>query len=107
MKLIGRIDGKMTRKWIWVGVAGLLGLVALRIYFLQELLAALLLFALAFAAIALVVLGIYLLGSAGDWSFGWIGRHWRCARQLLHRGWILAGKFSKKRFHRPRSAPAR
>lgn len=101
------IGGRIARKFAWAAAFSLLGLFALRVYFVQELVAALILFALVFAAIALVALGLYLLDSAGQWSFRWMGRHSRWPLHLLKRGWTLAGEFSKKQFHRPRSAPAR
>jgi hypothetical protein len=54
-----------SRKWMWWFLAGA---VALQTYFVQELLAAFALFAVGFAAIALVIGGLY----------------------MLHRGWVVA-----------------
>jgi hypothetical protein len=54
-----------SRKWMWWFLAGV---VALQAYFVQELLAAFALFAVGFAAIALVIGSLY----------------------MLHRGWVVA-----------------
>jgi hypothetical protein len=54
-----------SRKWMWWFLAGA---VALQTYFVQELLAAFALFAVGFAAIALVIGSLY----------------------MLHRGWVVA-----------------
>jgi hypothetical protein len=104
VKLSGRINENKARKWMW---GGLLALAALQAYFVQELLAALMLFAVGFALIAMAALGLYLADRAGQWGFGWIGQHSRPALQLARRGWTLVEEISKKQFHRPRSAPAR
>ena len=104
MKLTGHINEKKARKWMW---AGLLALAALQIYFVQELLAALLLFALAFVIIAIAALGLWLADMAGQRGFTWIGQHSGPAFQLARRGWTLVEDISKKQLHRPRSAPAR
>jgi len=47
-----------SRKWMWWFLAAV---VALQLYFVRELLAAFALFAIGFAAIALVVIGVYML----------------------------------------------
>jgi uncharacterized MAPEG superfamily protein len=104
VKLRGRINEKKARKWMW---AGLLALAALQMYFVQELLAALILFAVAFFIIAIVTLGLYLVDIAGQRGFSWVGQHSRPAFQLARRVWTLLEDVSRKQLHRPRSAPAR
>src|SRR5580698_7391048 len=76
---------KNTRKWLWLGLAVF---VALQIYFVQELLAALML---------------YLVDRAGQWGLGWAGAHARPAAQMARRGLTAVEDLSKKPFHRPRS----
>jgi hypothetical protein len=102
--LSGRINEKKARNWMW---AALLALAAMQIYFVQELLAALLLFAVAFVIIAIAALGLYLVDIGGQRGFSWVGQHSRPAFQLVRRGWTLLEDFSRKQLHRPRSAPAR
>ena len=92
-----------ARKWMWVGLAAF---VALQIYFVQEMLAALMLFTGVFLIFAIVALVIYLVEWAGQWSIGWAGEHARPAMQLVRRGWALAEDVSKKPFRRPRSETA-
>jgi hypothetical protein len=104
VKLRGRINEKKARKCMW---AGLLALAALQIYFVQELLAALILFAVAFFVIVIAALGLYLVDIAGQRGFSWVGHHSRPAFQLARRGWTLLEDVSRKQLHRPRSAPAR
>jgi len=88
---------------MWVGLAAF---VALQIYFVQEMLAALMLFTGVFAVIAIVALILYLVDRAGQWSIGWAGQRARPAFQLARRGLALAEDLSKKPFRRPRSETA-
>ena len=97
------VSEKKARKWMW---AGLGALVALQIYFVQEMLAALILFAGVFVLVAAIALAIYLVDRAGQWSIGWAGERARPAMQLARRGWALAEDLSKKPFRRPRSETA-
>jgi hypothetical protein len=96
------ISGKDARKWMWVG---LLAVVALRMYFVQEMLAALMLFTGVFAILATMALALYLMDWAGQWSFNWAGRHTRPALQMARRGWVSLEYLSKKPFRHPRSEP--
>ena len=98
-----KFSEKKARKWMWAALAAFL---ALQIYFVQEMLAALILFTGVFVIVALVALVMYLVDQAGQWSIGWAGRHARPAIQLMHRGWTLAEELSKKPFRRPRSETA-
>jgi cytosine/uracil/thiamine/allantoin permease len=97
------VSEKKARKWMW---AGLGALVALQMYFVQEMLAALMLFAGVFVIVATIALAIYLLDRAGQWTVDWAGEQARPALQLARRGWILAEELSKKPFRRPRSETA-
>jgi cytosine/uracil/thiamine/allantoin permease len=94
---------KKARKWMWVG---LVAFVALQIYFVQEMLAALLLFTGVFVIFAIIALALYLVDRAGQWSLGWAEHHARPALQLARRGWAVAEDLSKKPFRRPRSETA-
>jgi uncharacterized membrane protein YqjE len=104
VKVSQMFSEKKARKWMWVG---LVAFVALQIYFVQEMLAALMLFTGLFAILAVIVLVLYLVDRAGQWSLGWAEQHVRPAFQLARRGWTLAEDLSKKPFRRPRSEPAR
>ena len=88
---------------MWVG---LVAFVALQIYFVQEMLAALLLFTGVFVIFAIIALVLYLVDRAGQWSLGWAGQRARPALQLARRGWAAAEDLSKKPFRRPRSETA-
>ena len=92
-----------ARKWIWVGLAAF---IALQIYFVQEMLAAPMLFTGVFVILAIAALVLYLIDRAGQWGLGWAGEHARPAAQLARRGWVAAEEISKKPFHRPRSETA-
>ena len=94
------------KAWKWMSV-GLLAFVALQIYFVREMLVALMLFTGVFAILATVALALYLIDRAGQWSLEWAGQHSRPALQLARRGWALMEDLSKKLFRRPRSEPAR
>ena len=104
MKARQMFSEKKARKWMWMG---LLALVALQIYFVQEMLAALILFAGVFTILATIALALYLIDRAGQWSLEWAGQHARPVLPLARRGWALVGDLSKKPFRHPRSEPVR
>ena len=93
MKLSQVWKEKKARNWLLLGLAGF---VALQIYFVQEMLAALILFTGVFILIALAALVLYLVDRAGQWGLGWAGHQAR-------RGLIAAEEISKKQLRRPRS----
>jgi hypothetical protein len=98
-----KVSEEKARKWMWVGLAVF---VALQIYFVQEMLAALMLFTAVFAIFGIGALILYLIDTAGQWGLGWAGHRARPALDLARRGWTAAGALSKKPFHRPRSETA-
>ena len=102
MKARRMISEKKARKWMWMG---LLAFVALQLYFVQEMLAALMLFAGAFAILATVALALYLIDWVGQWSLEWAGQRARSALQLARRGWALVEDLSRKQLRHPRSEP--
>jgi cytosine/uracil/thiamine/allantoin permease len=103
VKVSQMFSEKKARKWMWVG---LVAFVALQVYFVQEMLAALLLFTGVFVIFAIGALAIYLVDRAGQWSLGWAGQRARPAVQLARRGWAAVEELSKKPFRRPRSETA-
>ena len=103
MKAGKMLSEKKARKWMWAGLAAF---VALQIYFVQEMLAALMLFTGVFIIFAIVAVVIYLVDRAGQWSIGWAGDRARPAMQLARRGLTLAEDLSRKQFRRPRSETA-
>ena len=103
MKLSQKFSEKKARRWMWAGLAAF---VALQIYFVQEMLAALILFTGVFVIVAILALAMYLVDQAGQWSIGWAGQRLPPAIQLLRRGWTQAEELSKKPFRRPRSETA-
>ena len=99
-----KLSESKARKWMWVGLVAFVGL---QVYFVQEMLAALMLFTGAFVILAIAALVLYLLDPAGQWGLGWAEQHARPVAQLARRGWVAVEDFSKKPFHRPRSETAR
>jgi hypothetical protein len=85
-----------ARKWMWIGLAAF---VALQIYFVQEMLAALILFTGLFVVCALAALVFYLVDRASRWGLG----H---AEIQAKRAFVAAEELSKKQLRRPRSEPA-
>lgn len=86
-----------ARKWLWIGLGAF---VALQIYFVQQMLVALMLFTGVFVLCALAALVMYLIDRAGQWGLGWAGEH-------AKRAVVAAEEISKKQLRRPRSEPAR
>jgi hypothetical protein len=87
---------RKARKWLWVALAAF---VALQIYFVQEMVAALVLFTGLFVVCALIALVLYLIDVAGRWSLG-------VAEQQAKRALVAAEELSRKQLRRPRSEPA-
>ena len=96
MKVSQAWNKKKARKWMWVGLAAF---VALQIYFVHEMLAALILFTGLFVVCAIVALVLYVIDRAGQWGLGWAGHQAR-------RGLNLAEDISKKQIRRPHSETA-
>jgi len=95
LKITQAVSEKKARKWLWIGLAAFF---ALQVYFVQEMLAALILFTGVFVLCAIVALVLYLVDRAGQWGLGWAGHQAR-------RGLTLAEDISKKQLRRPRSEP--
>jgi hypothetical protein len=95
---------KEVRKWVWIVVTAF---VALQIYFVQEMLVALVLFTVVFSMIAGIALFLYVVDRAGQWSLGWVGHHTRPAFQAIRRGWQSVETISRKQLRRLRSEPVR
>jgi len=85
-----------ARKWLW---AGLVAFVGLQIYFVREMLAALMLFTGVFIVCALIALVLYLIDRASQWGLNLAGRQ---AKRAI----VAAEEISKKQLRRPRSEPA-
>ena len=87
---------KKARKWMWVALGVF---VALQIYFVQEMLAALMLFTGLFMVCGVIALVLYLIDKASRWGLGMAGSQ---AKKAL----VAAEEISKKQLRRPRSEPA-
>ncbi len=94
------VNQDQARKWMWIFLAAL---VALQIYFVRELLAALFLFTLGFGALAGVALVFFLFERAGERSLAWVEPRTRTVGVLARRGLGLLEDLSKRSFRRPRS----
>ena len=97
------VNQDKARKWMWIFLAAL---VALQIYFVRELLAALFLFTLGFGALAGAALVFFLFERAGHRSMAWVEPRTRSVGVLARRGLGLLEDLSKRPFRRPRSEPA-
>jgi hypothetical protein len=87
---------RRARKWLWIGF-GIF--VALQIYFVRELLAALILFTGIFIVCAMIALILYLVDRASRWGLALAGVQ---AKRALS----AAEEISKKPLRRPRSETA-
>ena len=85
-----------SRKWLWFAIGAF---AALQIYFVRELLAALMLFTGVFVICATVALVVYLIDRASRWGLGVAGHQ---AKRAI----VAAEEISKKQLRRPRSEPA-
>jgi hypothetical protein len=87
---------RKARKWLWIALGAL---VALQVYFVQEMVVALMLFTGIFIVCAIVALVLYLVDRASRWGLGLAGTQ---AKRAL----VAAEEISKKQLRRPRSEPA-
>jgi hypothetical protein len=90
------------RKWMWWFLAVV---AALQLYFVRELLAAFALFAIGFAALAVVVSSVYLLQKS--WESGVVRLqhfYWNTLSMARHR-FSFAEELAEQPFHRPDSEP--
>jgi hypothetical protein len=67
-RLSHKLAGTGRRKWIWIGVAAV---PAIRIYYVQEMIAALIIFSVLFVGAATVVLIIFLVDRASQQIVLW------------------------------------
>lgn len=96
MKVSKVFSERRARKWMWIALGVF---IALQIYFVQEMLAALMLFTGIFVVCAVIALGVYLIDKASRWGLGLAGHQ---AKRAL----VAAEEISKKQLRRPRSEPA-
>lgn len=93
-----------SRKWMW----WILGTIAaMQLYFVRELLAAFALFALGFAAIALVVGSIYLMQKAWETGVLRVAKSSHPAVQAAKRGVAAIEDMGRRPFRGAGSEPAR
>jgi len=95
------ISDKKTRKWLWSGAAALL---AVQIYYVQEMLAALFIFAVLFAFGASAAFILFLFDQASQRTVTWAEPQAKRAVLAARRGVAHLGEFSKKLPHRPLGA---
>ena len=96
MKVSKVFSERKARKWLWFALGAL---VALQIYYVQEMLAALMLFTGIFIVCAIVALVLYLVDRASRWGLD-------VAEHQAKRALTVAEEISKKQLRRPRSEPA-
>ena len=103
VKSLREVNTKKARKWLWIGLAAL---AALQVYFVQELMAALLLFSVLFAIVAAAVLVVYMFDRAGQRTVAWAEPQTLRAARLARRALARAEEVSRKQLHRQRSETA-
>ena len=96
MKVSKLFQERKARKWLWIALGAF---AALQIYFVRELLAALMLFTGIFIVCAILALTLYLIDRASRWGIG-------LAEHQAKRALSVAEEISKKQLRRPRSEPA-
>lgn len=90
---------KKIPKWLWIGLAAL---VAIQMYFVQEMLAALFIFAVLFGLCTAVAVILFLFDQASLRTAAWAEPQAKRAAHAAHRGLVhLEEEISKKLPHRP------
>jgi len=103
MRLGGIMKKDSNRKWMWWF---LIALAAVQIYFVQELLAVFALFALAFAALTVVVFSVYLMQKGWETVLARTEQHSAPVLDIARRGLAFVGAASRKPLSGPDSEPA-
>ena len=94
---VGQAFGeRKARKWLWIAIGAFVGL---QVYFVRELLVALMLFTGVFVICAIIALALYLVDRVGQWGIGLAGHQ-------AKRAVTATEEISKKQLPRPRSEPA-
>jgi threonine/homoserine efflux transporter RhtA len=90
------VNEKNARKWIWFGLAAL---GATQLYFVREMIAALVLFSVVFAVVAGGALLLYAFDQASQRTLAWAEPQTMRAARVARRGWALVEEISKKPLH--------
>lgn len=96
---VGKLWQRKTQMWIWSAVAAF---VILRVYYVQELLAALLIFSVLFVIVCAVLLVVFLLDRASQRTVSWAEPGAVRVAQVARRGVAFAEELARK--HPPRPA---
>jgi hypothetical protein len=92
-----------SRKWMWWFLASV---VATQLYFVQEMLAAFALFAMGFAAIALLIASVYMLQKGWELAVARVADSRHPAMNLARRGYEAIEDATRRQLRRPGSEPA-
>jgi hypothetical protein len=79
-RFLNKLAGTNTKKWIWIGLAAV---PAIRLYYVREMIAALIIFSVFFVGAATVVLIVFLLDRASQHAMAWAEAG---VVRLVHRG---------------------
>jgi hypothetical protein len=94
---------KRIPKWVWWGLAVL---IAFQIYLFRELVAAELLFAIAFAMLLIFVSAIYWIAVGADRGLGWIEANSHGVTERARQQLVRVEAISKRLSHRQHSTSA-
>jgi hypothetical protein len=97
------VSESKARKWLWFALAAL---VAVQLYYVQEMLAALVLFSVVFAVVAIVALVVFVVDWAGQNAVAWAEPRVFQASKSVHL-WPRIETASRRLLHRLRSETAR
>jgi hypothetical protein len=101
---LGWLRNRKIQRGLWAGLAAL---IAVQIYYVREMLAALFIFAVLFAFGAVVAFILFLLDRASQRTAEWMEPQAKRAAQAARRGFThLEEEVPKKLPHRPVGAPA-
>jgi hypothetical protein len=97
------VSNSKACKWILLGLAAS---AAIRLYQVQEMIAALAIVSVLFALAAGTALTLFLLDRASQRTLAWAAPRTTHVARTASRGWALAAELSKRPLHRPRSQTA-
>lgn len=98
------LTDKKNQKWMMWGLAAF---VAFQLYFVREMLAALLLFTAVFIFLATIAFAVYLLDEGSRFSVDLLAATSRAVAHFTRQSWLRIEEVTRKQRDRVRSAPAR
>ncbi len=93
------VRARRWKKWLWIGIPTIAAVAAFQLYFVQEIIAALLLFTVLFVVVGFIVAVLWLIDRAGQRTVAWAEPQTRQVARLARRGVAAVEQRGRKWTH--------